>query len=59
MLKAHRQQKGLTQVQLAKKARVSQAYVASLESGEKKNPSIAALQRLAKALGVPVTELLG
>jgi transcriptional regulator with XRE-family HTH domain len=37
---------------------VSQAYVASLESGEKKNPSIAALQRLAKALGVPVAALL-
>ncbi len=59
MLKAKREEKGLTQVQLAKKARVSQAYVASLESGGKKNPSIATLQRLAKALGVPVTELLG
>jgi transcriptional regulator with XRE-family HTH domain len=58
MLKAHRQRKGLTQVQLAKKARVSQAYVASLESGEKKNPSITALLRLAKALGVPVAALL-
>ncbi len=39
--------------------RVSQAYVASLESGERKNPSVATLERLAKALGVPVTELLG
>jgi hypothetical protein len=27
--------------------------------GKKKNPSLAVLRRLAKALGVPVTELLG
>ena len=58
MLKAKREEKGMTQTDLAKRAKVSQAYVASIEAGSKKNPSLAVLQRLAKALGVPVTELL-
>ena len=58
MLKGIREGKGWTQVQLASKAKVTQTYIAKLESGDKKNPSIAVLQRIAKALGVPVTELL-
>jgi transcriptional regulator with XRE-family HTH domain len=29
-----------------------------LEAGKRKNPSLPVLKRLAKALGVPVTELL-
>jgi transcriptional regulator with XRE-family HTH domain len=37
---------------------VSQAYLAELERGTKKNPSLPVLRRLAKALGVPVTALL-
>jgi transcriptional regulator with XRE-family HTH domain len=49
----------LTQVELAKRARVSQGYLAKLERGEKANPSLATLERLAKALDVPVAELLG
>jgi transcriptional regulator with XRE-family HTH domain len=44
---------------LAKRAKVTQGYVAQIESGVSKNPSLAVLQRLAKALGVPVAELLG
>jgi XRE family transcriptional regulator, master regulator for biofilm formation len=58
MLKTLREEKGLSQRDLADKAKVTGAYVAMLETGKKKNPSIAVLQRLAKALGVPVTELL-
>ena len=53
-----RKAKKLTQVELSKKAGVTQGYLASLEGGLKKNPSLAVLKRLAKALGVPVTELL-
>ena len=53
-----RQGRQLTQVQLATRARVSQGYLAALESGLKNNPSLATLMRLAKALGVPVTGLL-
>jgi transcriptional regulator with XRE-family HTH domain len=54
-----REEQGMTQRDLAAKAKVTQGYVAQLEMGMKKNPSLDVLQRLAKALGVPVTELLG
>ncbi len=53
-----RESKGMTQRDLAEKAEVTAGYIAQLEGGTKKNPSLAVLQRLAKALGVPVTELL-
>jgi transcriptional regulator with XRE-family HTH domain len=59
MLKERREQVGLTREQLARKARVTTAYVSMMEAGKRKNPSLAVLDRLAKALGVPVTELLG
>jgi transcriptional regulator with XRE-family HTH domain len=59
MLKALREEKGLSQVELAARAKVERTYIVKLESGDKKNPSLAILQRLAKALGAPVTELLG
>ena len=58
VLRTLRTGKGLTQVQLATKAKVTQAYVAKLESGDKTNPSLEILKRLAKALGVAVTKLL-
>ncbi len=58
MLKAYREKKGMTQVQLAKRAKVTQAYVAMLEGGVKKNPSLATLKRIAKALKVDVGDLL-
>ena len=54
--------KGLTQVQLAKRAKVTRGYLAQLKAGYKVNPSLPSLptlRKLAKALGVPVTELLG
>jgi len=58
VLRTLRARRGLTQVELATKAQVTQAYVAKLESGAKTNPSLAILMRLAKALRVPVTKLL-
>ena len=58
MLKTLREAQGLNQVELAKKAKVTTAYVSQLEAGKKKNPSLDVLQKLAKALGVPVAELL-
>jgi transcriptional regulator with XRE-family HTH domain len=48
----------LTQESLAKRAKVARSYLAKLEAGHSKNPSLAVLQRLAKALGVPVAALL-
>jgi transcriptional regulator with XRE-family HTH domain len=58
VLRDLRQEKGWTQEQLAKRAKVTRSYVAVLEAGHKKNPSLDILQRLARALGVAVTELL-
>ena len=58
MLTTLRTEKGWTQEQLRKRARVSRGYVADLEAGHRKNPSVAVLRRLAKALGVPVAKLL-
>jgi transcriptional regulator with XRE-family HTH domain len=58
MLKQLRKEKSMSQRELAKKARVTQGYVAQLEAGLRQNPSLAIIQRLAKALGVPVTALL-
>lgn len=48
----------MNQLGLAKKARVAQSYIWTLERGEKRNPGIDVLQRLAKALKVKVTDLL-
>ena len=42
----------------AKRAKVSPGYGGLMELGQR-SPSIAVLQRVAKALGVPATELLG
>ena len=42
---------GLSQVQLARRMKTSQSYVARVESGQVK-PSTAALERLAKATGL-------
>jgi transcriptional regulator with XRE-family HTH domain len=59
MLKDRQEAIGFTRKQLAKKASVTTAYVSMMEAGKRKNPSLAVLQRLARALGVPVTDLLG
>jgi DNA-binding XRE family transcriptional regulator len=62
-----RKRRGLTQAELAKKAGVTQGYIAKLEPsnrpGQRKttrkaNPSLPTLRKLARALGVPVRELL-
>ena len=58
VIKKLRAAQDLTQEQLAKKAGVTQAYVALLEAGQRKNPSLPTLKKLAKALGVNVTALL-
>ena len=53
-----REQQNMTQEQLAKRTGVTQGYIAQLESGLRKNPSLPLLKKLARALGVPMTELL-
>lgn len=56
-LKKLRETRGINQTTLAKKVRVTQAYVAMLESG-RGNPTLDVLQRLAKALKSTVAELV-
>ena len=56
-LRALRETKGLSQAQLARKAKITREYVNRLEAG-RNDPTVGVLQRLAKALGVPVTRLL-
>ncbi len=58
VLKRLRESRKLTQAELAQKVQIRQSYLAMLESGDRANPSLDILRRLAKALGVPVTELL-
>jgi transcriptional regulator with XRE-family HTH domain len=47
----------MSQYTLAEKARVSREYIRLLEAG-RSDPTVGMLEKLAKALGVPVTELL-
>ena len=56
-LKGTRKAKGLSRYALAKVAGVSREYITKLEAG-RSDPTVGMLQRLAKALGVPVTALL-
>jgi transcriptional regulator with XRE-family HTH domain len=58
VLREIRAAKDMTQEELAKRAKVSRGYLADLEAGHRKNPSMDTVKRLARALGVPVTELL-
>lgn len=56
-LKQLRTARGLSQDALAKHARITREYVNKLEAG-RYDPTISVVQRLAKALKVPVVELL-
>ncbi len=54
-----REAKGWSQKALAERAHVTDAYIAMLETGKRKSPSLDVLNRIARALGVPVAKLLG
>jgi len=56
-VKRIRQEKGLTQEQLAEISGFSQQYLSGLEQG-RRNPTIVSLYELATALGVRHMELL-
>ena len=53
-----REAAGLNQAELARKVGVTDAYINQLERGNRKNPSLAVLTKLARALGADVGELL-
>ena len=56
-IKKVRKRKGLTQVQLAKKLGISQGRVSEIEHLDYR-PTIKTYRRVAKALGVDITELI-
>jgi transcriptional regulator with XRE-family HTH domain len=57
-VKRARRAAGLTQAQLAKHSGVGQAYISHLEKGLRANPSAAVLEKIARALGVTVGDLV-
>jgi transcriptional regulator with XRE-family HTH domain len=57
-LKQLRTVQGMTQVELAKRAKVTQGFIAQLEGGFRKDPSLSTLRRLARALKCKVSELV-
>jgi transcriptional regulator with XRE-family HTH domain len=56
-VKRVRQEKGLTQEQLAELSGFSQQYISGLEQGQR-NPTVVSLYELATALGVSHMELV-
>ena len=56
-IKELREGEQLTQIELAKKLTITQAYLAQLETGARSNPSVSLLRKLAKALKVDLAEL--
>ncbi len=57
-LKRFRAEKGLSQGDVAKPLHVGRGYISNVEHG-KTNPTLATIAKLAKAVGVPLIELLG
>jgi transcriptional regulator with XRE-family HTH domain len=58
-IKSLRQTAGLTQLQVAEKARIDQGGLSKIERGQTTNLTLEILRRLAKALGCSVADLLG
>ena len=52
-----RRGKKLSQEELAHRARIHQTYLSGVERG-RRNPSLLVLERIAKALGIDVEELV-
>lgn len=52
-----RQQKKLTQEEVAFEAKIDLTYMGGIERG-KRNPSLLVMARIAKALGAPLTALI-
>jgi transcriptional regulator with XRE-family HTH domain len=57
-VRKYRQQRKLTQEQLAFEAEVDLTYIGGIERG-KRNPSLLVMGRIADALGVQLLKLLG
>ncbi len=52
-----RQKKGMSQDRLSKEADLALNTIVKIETGENPNPTLKTLEKIAKALGVPVSDL--
>ena len=52
-----RKEKGMTQIELCQKLEVDRAYMSNVENGNK-NPTLATIEKIAKALSVSLNELI-
>jgi DNA-binding XRE family transcriptional regulator len=57
-IRAIRQHRGLTQIEVAKRANLRQGYIADIEAGKKRG-SAASLKAIAAALAVPLDVIVG
>lgn len=57
-LKEYRKARRITQKELADAVGVTQAYISTLESGKRKNPSMDVLVRISKVLKVDIRKLI-
>lgn len=57
-IRRYRLEQNLTLEALAARSGVSHDYVSKLERGEKKNPSLIVVAKLAKGLGVTIDKLV-
>jgi transcriptional regulator with XRE-family HTH domain len=53
-----RRERDWTQEHLGRRAGLQQAYISQVESGVRANPTASIVKKLARALDVPITELL-
>ncbi|MCL5780438.1 MAG: helix-turn-helix domain-containing protein [Firmicutes bacterium] len=56
-VQAVREEKGLSKSELARRSGVALSFINYIETGQK-SPTLRTLEKLAKAMDVPVTELL-
>jgi transcriptional regulator with XRE-family HTH domain len=57
-IKKLRKEKGISQDRLSKLADLSLNTIVNIESGNNPNPTIETLQKIAKALGVSIEEII-
>ena len=57
-IKKYRQKLGISQDILSKKTNLAFHTIAKIEAGATPNPTIGTVMKIAKALGVPIDELL-
>ena len=56
-IRKFRQKKGISQDRLSKEADIALNTVVKIETDESPNPTVETLEKIAKALGVPVADL--